>query len=438
MTKLINLLPIRLDAVSREKLIAYFDNTWKLYDILFKTIIDENSFYLQPDPLRHPLIFYLGHTAAFYINKLKLAGLISKSIDPYYEKLFEQGVDPAKSDELTSSQDWPPLAAVWRYREKVYTFILDWLTTTPQLTNKIDMRSPLWAFVMALEHDRIHFETSSVLIRQLNVTFLAKPNAWQYAPIDAPVPNSKFVTIPKTIVELGKKEFTYYGWDNEFGKLIATVPEFHVAENLITNQEFLSFVIAGGYKDKSLWSTEGWQWRCATQTKYPKFWYKENNTYYYRAMFNILNMPLAWPVEVNFYEAEAYCAWLGKSYRLLNENEFAVLLKQAAVDNPCENFLNYNLQLQFGSPTPVGHFNHGAVNDIIGNVWQWLNNSFYPLPGFKEHPFYLNFSKPYYDQDHKMLRGGSWASTGTSASYEYRLWFRKHFFQHAGFRICYS
>jgi hypothetical protein len=37
------------------------------------TLASENAFYLRPEPLRHPLIFYLGHTAAFYINKLIVA-----------------------------------------------------------------------------------------------------------------------------------------------------------------------------------------------------------------------------------------------------------------------------------------------------------------------------------------------------------------------------
>lgn len=33
-------------------------------------------YYLCPDRLRLPLIFYYGHTAAVYVNKMCLAGLI--------------------------------------------------------------------------------------------------------------------------------------------------------------------------------------------------------------------------------------------------------------------------------------------------------------------------------------------------------------------------
>lgn len=36
---------------------------------------------------------------------------------------------------------------------------------------------------MGMEHERIHLETSSVLIRQLPVDMVCKPKGWTYAPI---------------------------------------------------------------------------------------------------------------------------------------------------------------------------------------------------------------------------------------------------------------
>ena len=37
---------------------------------------DESAFYKCPDRLRLPLIFYFGHTAAVYVNKLVLGSLL--------------------------------------------------------------------------------------------------------------------------------------------------------------------------------------------------------------------------------------------------------------------------------------------------------------------------------------------------------------------------
>ena len=57
----------------RAEILAYFRDSWETYERLFDVMATEESFFLRADPLRHPLIFYLGHTATFFINKLVLA-----------------------------------------------------------------------------------------------------------------------------------------------------------------------------------------------------------------------------------------------------------------------------------------------------------------------------------------------------------------------------
>lgn len=40
-----------------------------------------------------------------------------------------------------------------------------------------------WAVFMGLEHERVHFETSSVLIRQMPLELVRKPEGWKYGPV---------------------------------------------------------------------------------------------------------------------------------------------------------------------------------------------------------------------------------------------------------------
>ena len=40
-----------------------------------------------------------------------------------------------------------------------------------------------WALFMGFEHERIHLETSSVLIRQLPLHMVTTPQGWKYAPL---------------------------------------------------------------------------------------------------------------------------------------------------------------------------------------------------------------------------------------------------------------
>ena len=90
-----SLKPVKIDSIKVSELRNYFVNTWDLYETLFSAIQSDETFYESPDPLRNPLIFYWGHTAAFYINKFVLAGVLDKGVNAHYEDIFARGVDPA-------------------------------------------------------------------------------------------------------------------------------------------------------------------------------------------------------------------------------------------------------------------------------------------------------------------------------------------------------
>lgn len=51
---------------------------------------------------------------------------------------------------------------------------------------------------------------------------------------------------------------------------------------------------------------------------------------------------------------------------------------------------------------------------------------------------YTMISTPTFDGKHNLIKGGSWISTGNLALKSSRYAFRRHFFQHAGFRYVVS
>ena len=71
---------------------------------------------------------------------------------------------------------------------------------------------------------------------------------------------------------------------------------------------------------------------------------------------------------------------------------------------------------------------------MVGNVWQWTCTPIYPFAGFEAHPLYDDLSIPTFDERHNLIKGGSWISCGNEALRASRYAFRRHFFQHAGFR----
>ncbi|MEQ1789419.1 MAG: 5-histidylcysteine sulfoxide synthase [Rickettsiales bacterium] len=439
---------VKLDA-SRQEILDYFNNGWMLTETLFSGLVSEEAFYRRPyHQLRHPMIFYYAHTVAVYINKLRVAGILDKPLNAEFEKLFEVGVDEMRWDDLHegNQQIWPALSEVITYRKQAYSLICNLIKNHPLLEPEklpITQESPMWALVMGFEHERIHLETSSALIRELPIEFVRKPKEWpaSYSKESGEeTPANAMISMPASYVNLGKPhDFPSFGWDNEYGAETRNVSQFSTSKFLISNGEFLEFVKAGGYANEKYWTQDGWAWRCFRNIKWPSFWVQDgpagSHLYKLRAIFEIIDMQVSWAVCVNFHEAKAYCTWRSErdggdiQYRLLTEAE------HNAIRDGKEH--NYNNNLASGSENPVNALpaNDKGFYDVFGNVWQWCEDSFHPLAGSKPHPYYDDFSTPCYDGEHQMILGGSFISTGDEASVWARFHFRPHFFQHSGFRI---
>ncbi|WP_297912250.1 5-histidylcysteine sulfoxide synthase [Thiomonas sp.] len=426
----------------RERVLADFHATFDRYERLFEVLQGEQAYTVKPISLRHPLIFYLGHTATFFINKLVLAGVLEQRVDPRLESMFAVGVDEMSWDDLDEAHyDWPSSAEVRAYRDRVRATVDRVLRELP-ISSPIGWDSPWWVVLMGIEHERIHLETSSVLIRQHRLEFVRSHPDWQPCRDSGPAPRNELLPVDAASFRLGRdrEQAGYYGWDNEFGHREARTAAFQAARYLVSNQEFLEFVDAGGYADDAWWSDEGAAWKRFAHAAHPTFWLRDGEAWKLRLMCEVVAMPWNWPVETNFHEAQAFCNWKarrdGLPVRLPSEDEWHALRHAARVgDAPQPSPAPANLELDhWASSCPVDRFAHGDFFDVVGNVWQWLDTPTYPFPGFEVHPIYDDFTTPTFDQRHNLIKGGSWVSCGNQALPVSRYAFRRHFFQHAGFR----
>jgi 5-histidylcysteine sulfoxide synthase len=282
----------------------YFHKSFTLDEQLYDTLAHDKAFFLRPEPLRHPLIFYLGHTAVFYVNKLIVAKVIEERINPHYEALFSIGVDEMSWDDLNSDNyDWPSVAEVKAYRDQVRTMVDHVIETLP-LELPIDWDNPFWVIMMGIEHSRIHLETSSVIIRRLPLDQVRPLPLWEICDETGVAPQNQLLSVAGGTVTLGKdKKNALYGWDNEFGRHQFHVEDFQASKYLVSNQEFMTFVEAGGYRDESYWTEEGRRWIDFSKTGKPLFWVKDGATYRLRTMAREISMTWDWPVEVIYLVA---------------------------------------------------------------------------------------------------------------------------------------
>jgi 5-histidylcysteine sulfoxide synthase/putative 4-mercaptohistidine N1-methyltranferase len=442
-----------------EEMRQYFHKTFEVYEKVFECINCDEGYTIQPvHKLRHPLIFYLGHTATFYMNKLVVAGLTTR-INHKFEDMFAVGVDEMSWDDLNDAHyNWPKVHEVWAYRRKVRDHIDELLRTqryklTLPLTilNSTDNEDNAfyWTLNMGMEHERIHLETASIHVRELPLRLvrapLSVPGFW--APCtetNGQPPRNELVPFPGGVAKMGRAfNHPLYGWDCDYsadGTSIQVAP-FKASRYLVSNAEFFEFVKDGGYRTQDYWDDEGWRWVSWKKPAHPWFWVADGDGgYRLRVQVAEIPLPWDWPCEVNNLEAKAFCNWkgrkLGKSLRLLTEAEWT-LLHDAYVPEDLHEWKvasgNVNLE-QFRSSCPVNKFKQGELFDITGNVWQHCETPTYPFPGFRVHPFYDDFSVPTFDGRHASMKGGAWISTGNEATRDARFAFRRHFFQSIGIR----
>jgi 5-histidylcysteine sulfoxide synthase/putative 4-mercaptohistidine N1-methyltranferase len=429
----------------RKEIRDYFHSTFNRYELLFEVLAGDEAYYVKPIALRHPLIFYLGHTATFFTNKLILANLVQERINPKFESMFAVGVDEMSWDDLSDAHyDWPEVSEVKAYRDAVRAMVDRVISITP-LTLPIQWDNPWWTILMGVEHERIHLETSSVLIRQHALKYVRAHTHWQPCRNTSAAPDNDLVYIPSGTVRLGKdKTDPTYGWDNEYGRHEVAIPAFQTSRFLVSNREFLGFVEARGYATDDYWEEEGRAWRNYARAEYPTFWIRQGDAWRLRLMLEEIPMPWDWPVEVNYHEAKAFCNWkkerTSQPVRLPTEDEWYRLYDVAGLaEVPYDRAAAANIHLDhYASSCPVTEFRHGELCDVVGNVWQWTETPTYPFEGFEVHPYYDDFTTPTFDDRHNLIKGGSWISCGNESLHTARYAFRRHFFQHAGFRYVVS
>jgi len=117
-------------------------------------------------------------------------------------------------------------------------------------------------------------------------------------------------------------------------------------------------------------------------------------------------------------------------YRLMLEHEGVGEIYNDSTANI--NFAHYY------SSCPINTFKFKTLYDVVGNVWQWSSSYIDGFEGFEVHPIYDDFSTPTFDTKHNLINGGSWASSGNEITKHSRYAFRRHFYQHAGFRYVVS
>ncbi len=421
--------------LDREALAAWYRRNRERSEALFDSVRPE-SYESRPIALRNPICFYEGHLPAFSVNTLLKRGLGDPGIDPGYEVLFERGIDPEDEEHVPgSATKWPSRIEIRAYAAQADREILAALSdrVIADEDNPVLARG-LAAYTM-LEHEPMHQETLRYIWHRLPYDQKRRPADLPAPWVGGEPPQPHALRIPAGRATLGADpDLVAFAWDNELPAHAVEVPAFSIDRDSVANRDFLEFVDAGGYLDETLWDADGWRWRKAHDARHPLFWEFHRGACFWRGMWDLVPLPMAWPAYVTHAEASAFARWKGR--RLPTEAEF----HRAAFGTASGRERRYpwgdeppdatrgNFDFERWDPVPVGSFSRGdsawGVRDLVGNGWEWTATVFAGFEGFRPMPSYPEYSADFFDGMHYVLKGASPATAKELLRPSLRNWFR--------------
>ncbi len=405
----------------------------------------------RPIRYRHRLLFYLGHLEAFDWNLL--AGRLgAKTVNGEFDSLFAFGIDPG-ADNLPNESiaAWPALSRIREYaaesRRRLRNSIEVAIKFAPDESPNTSGSLPQLLNV-AVEHRLMHAETLAYLLNYLPRSEERPVGDGEFPSHQAtdPAGANGMVRIPAGTATLGmSREEELFGWDNEFGAQLLAVPEFSINRCMVSNAEYLRFVLADGYRARELWSDADWQWRREQAVECPAFWRFLAGHWYYRAPHGLIPLPPDRPVYVSHAEASAYARWKGLALPTEAQWHRAAYGTPQGVEreypwgNEAPTARHGNFDFHSWLPAAVDAYPQGSsafgVTGMLGNGWEWTADTFGALPGFEPFEFYPGYSADFFDARHYVMKGGSPRTAACMLRRSFRNWFQPHYpYIYAGFR----
>jgi len=185
---------------------------------------------------------------------------------------------------------------------------------------------------------------------------------------------------------------------------------FRIQKYAVTNREYREFIKAGGYSDSGLWCGSGLQWKKVNEIATPAFWDDSS--------FNSDDQPVT---GISFYEASAYCKWVGGRMPTELEWEKACRGNEGSVypwgeSDPNETLANYAPDFVPIARSPVSVYLYPknespyGCRQMAGNSFEWCQDYFhFDTPEHRSTEQVVE-TRP---SGRHVLKGGAW-TTGKS------------------------
>jgi len=343
----------------------------------------------QSMPDASPVKWHLAHATWFFETFiLERFEPNFRPFDPAFRVLFNSyynGIGAKHPRAQRGLITRPSLDTAIAYRRNVDSRITGLLEHDPpaELNDLIEL---------GLNHEQQHQELILTDIKHLLSCNPTLPAYSANAPVSAAQPALSWRSFLGGVVEIGHDGHGFC-FDNETPRHRQFLEPFSLAESLVTNSEYQSFIASGGYTNPVHWLSDGWDWVSAHGLIHPLYWSRSGDSW---AEFSLRGRrplsPSAPVLHLSYYEASAYAHWAGA--RLPTEAEW----EHAAVQAPDLPYL-------------------------FGTAWQWTSSAYAPYPGFAAASGAIGEYNGKFMVNQYVLRGSSLATPEGHSRPTYRNFF---------------
>ena len=332
------------------------------------------------DDVLNPPYWEFGHLTWFHEFWVHRHGQVTMpSLIGNSDYLFNSS-DVAHTDRW--SLEIPTLSGLLHYNEKVFE------KTQNLLKDTIDVETAYF-IKLSIFHQDMHNEAFAYMWQTLGY----KEPFTAFSRAVSNKQTSRYINFSESKFKIGSEKQNGFIFDNEKWAHELDLPAFDISDRAVINTEYLEFIESDTNRTDP------------NPVAMPKHWKKQDGIWHQRFFNQWEPLDASEPVRhINLLDAQRYCEWRG--LRLPTEQELSVLMS------------------------------HPQDQWQASHLWEWTSSPFLPFPGFSPDP-YLDYSKPWFDGQHQVLKGWSLYTPERMRRSAFRNFYAPQRNDHfCGFRTC--